>query len=80
MVYYHDQAFFFPVYNNLGLPCDSAPCSNRGTCKNVGEGGFSCTCAAHYSGAQCGVKLGKNVKNAEIFWQCIAIVFPMKVS
>ena len=66
------QRFFFSVSNNLESACGSAPCFNGGTCKNVGEEGFSCTCAAHYSGAQCGVKLGKNVKNAEIFWQCIA--------
>ena len=63
--------FFFSVSNNLESACGSAPCFNGGTCKNVGEGGFSCTCAAHYSGAQCEVKLGKNVKCRNIlamFW------------
>ena len=63
-------SFFFPsVYNNLESACASAPCFNGGTCKNEGEA-FVCTCLPDYSGAQCGVKLGKNVKNAEIFWQC----------
>ena len=72
---------FFSVYNNLGLPCDSAPCFNGGTCKNKGEEGFSCTCTPEYLGTLCKVPHvpGKNVKNAEIFWQCIAIVCPMKV-
>ena len=73
------KLFFFPVYNNLGLPCDSAPCFNGGTCKNEGEE-FECTCPPNYNGTQCQEYVGgKNVKNREIFWQCIAIVCPMKV-
>ena len=72
-------SFFSPsVYNNLESACASAPCFNGGTCKNEGEA-FVCTCPPDYSGTQC--EKGKNVKNAEIFWQynCIAIVCPMKV-
>ena len=67
---------FFSVYINLGSPCDSAPCLHGGTCTNKAET-FECTCRPGYSGKQC--EHGKNVKNAEIFWQCIAIVCPTKV-
>ena len=76
MVYYHDQAIF-PVGNNLGSACASAPCFNGGTCKNEGEA-FVCTCLPGYPGSQCQAQ-GKTVKNAEIFWQCTAIFCAMKV-
>jgi hypothetical protein len=34
-------------------PCDSNPCKNGGTCKQIGGGDFMCECPAEYEGPQC---------------------------
>ena len=36
------------------LPCIlTAPCQNGATCNNDNIGGYSCTCASGYTGANC---------------------------
>ena len=37
--------------------CASSPCLNGGTCADEGDGGFSCTCAAGYSGTTCATNI-----------------------
>lgn len=34
-------------------PCDENPCKNNGTCVNLGNGKFNCTCPKGFTGPRC---------------------------
>lgn len=36
-------------------PCSMTPCSNGGTCLNLPEGNYMCTCRSGWTGKQCEV-------------------------
>ena len=36
-------------------PCSMTPCSNGGTCLNLPEGNYMCTCSSGWTGKQCEV-------------------------
>ena len=44
-------------------PCDSQPCKNDGTCRNVGDS-FSCVCVGNFQGITCAGTY-KNIKQTE---------------
>ena len=42
-------------FNIIVYPCDSSPCKNGATCKNV-EDKFMCNCTKGYTGVSCDQK------------------------